>query len=136
MLRQQLGAEGKFLVCYAGTMGMAHGLETLLDAASQLQAQNPQVIFLLIGEGAEKERIKSRAQDQGLRNVHFLDQQAREKIPAFNSASDVCLVLLKETDVFKTVIPTKMLEFMSGSRPVIVGVDGQARQIVEESGAV
>ncbi len=133
-LRQQLGAEGKFLVCYAGTMGMAHGLETLLDAASQLQAQNPQVMFLLIGEGAEKERIKSRAQDQGLRNVHFLDQQAREKIPAFISASDVCLVLLKKTDVFKTVIPTKMLEFMSCSRPVIVGVDGQARQIVEESG--
>ncbi len=118
MLRQQLGAEGKFLVCYAGTMGMAHGLETLLDAASQVQAQNPQVIFLLIGEGAEKERIKSRAQDQGPRNVHFLDQQAREKIPAFNPASDVCLVLLKKTDVFNTVIPTKMLEFMSGSRPV------------------
>jgi glycosyltransferase involved in cell wall biosynthesis len=91
-------------------------------------------MFLLIGEGAEKERIKSRAQDQGLRNVHFLDQQAREKIPAFISASDVCLVLLKKTDVFKTVIPTKMLEFMSCSRPVIVGVDGQARQIVEESG--
>lgn len=91
-------------------------------------------MFLLIGEGAEKERIKSRAQDQGLRNLHFLDQQAREKIPAFISASDVCLVLLKKTDVFKTVIPTKMLEFMSCSRPVIVGVDGQARQIVEESG--
>jgi putative colanic acid biosynthesis glycosyltransferase WcaI len=133
-LRQQLGAEGKFLVCYAGTMGMAHGLETLLDAATRLQAQSPEVMFLLIGEGAEKERIKSRAQDQGLRNVHFLDQQPREKVPAFISASDVCLVLLKKTDVFKTVIPTKMLEFMSCSRPVIVGVDGQARQIVEESG--
>ena len=133
-LRRQLGAEGKFLVCYAGTMGMAHGLETLLDAASQLQPQNPEVMFLLVGEGAEKERIKSRAQDQGLRNVHFLDQQAREKIPAFISASDVCFVLLKKTDVFKTVIPTKLLEFMSCSRPVIVGVDGQARQIVEESG--
>jgi len=133
-LRQQLGAEGKFLVCYAGTMGMAHGLETLLEAAAQLQVQNPKVMLLLVGEGAEKERIKSRAQDQGLENVHFLDQQPREKIPAFISASDVCLVLLKKTDVFKTVIPTKMLEFMSCSRPVIVGVDGQARQIVEESG--
>jgi glycosyltransferase involved in cell wall biosynthesis len=133
-LRQQLGTEGKFLVCYAGTMGMAHGLETLLDAASKLQRQNPEVMFLLIGEGAEKERIKSRAQDRRLANVHFRDQQPRDKISAFVSASDVCLVLLKKTDVFKTVIPTKMLEFMSCSRPVIVGVDGQARQIVEESG--
>jgi len=67
--------------------------------------------------------------------MRFLDQQPREKIPAFISASDACLVLLKKTDVFKTVIPTKMLEFMSCARPVILGVDGQARQIIEDAGA-
>jgi colanic acid biosynthesis glycosyl transferase WcaI len=134
-MRQQLGAEGKFLVCYAGTMGMAHGLETLLDAAARLQRPNPEVLFLLVGEGAEKQRIKTLAQSRGLVNVHFLDQQPRERIPAFISASDACLVLLKKTDVFKTVIPTKMLEFMSCSRPVILGVDGQARQIVEQAQA-
>jgi colanic acid biosynthesis glycosyl transferase WcaI len=134
-MRQQLGAHGKFLVCYVGTMGHAHGLETLLDAASQLQHQNPDVLFLLVGEGAEKARIKALAQTRGLSNVNFLDQQPRQRIPAFISASDACLVLLKKTDVFKTVIPTKMLEFMSCARPVILGVDGQARQIVEEAGA-
>ena len=134
-LRQELAAEGKFLVGYIGTMGMAHGLETLLDAAQQLQQQNSNVHFLLVGEGAEKERIKTLAHSRGLSNLRFLDQQPREKIPAFISASDACLVLLKKTDVFKTVIPTKMLEFMSCSRPVILGVDGQARQIVEEAGA-
>ena len=134
-LRQELAAEGKFLVGYIGTMGMAHGLETLLDAAQQLQQQNSNVHFLLVGEGAEKKRIKTLAHSRGLSNLRFLDQQPREKIPAFISASDACLVLLKKTDVFKTVIPTKMLEFMSCSRPVILGVDGQARQIVEEAGA-
>jgi glycosyltransferase involved in cell wall biosynthesis len=134
-LRQQLSAEGKVLACYIGTIGNAHGLETLLEAAAQLQHQNSNVLFLLVGEGAEKEHIKALAQSRGLANVHFLDQQPREKIPALISASDACLVLLKKTDVFKTVIPTKMLEFMSCARPVIVGVDGQARQIVEESGA-
>lgn len=134
-LRKQLNAEGKFLVSYIGTMGNAHGLETLLNAASQLQHQNPDVLFLLLGEGAEKLRIQALAQSQGLKNVQFLDQQPREKIPAFISASDACLVLLKKTDVFKTVIPTKMLEFMSCARPVILGVDGQARQIVEEAAA-
>ena len=134
-VRQQLNAKGKFLVCYVGTMGMAHGLETLLDAAIQLQHENPDVLFLLVGEGAEKERIKALAGSRGLTNVRFLDQQPRERIPAFISASDACLVLLKKTDVFKTVIPTKMLEFMSCSRPVILGVDGQARQIVEEAAA-
>jgi colanic acid biosynthesis glycosyl transferase WcaI len=134
-LRHELGADGKFLLCYIGTMGMAHGLETLLDAAAQLQRQGSYVQFLLVGEGAEKERIKTTAQSRGLANVSFLDQQPREKIPAFISASDACLVLLKKTDVFKTVIPTKMLEFMSCARPVILGVDGQARQIIENADA-
>lgn len=134
-LRKQLNVEGKFLVSYIGTMGNAHGLETLLNAASQLQHQNHDVLFLLLGEGAEKDRIRSLAQSRGLTNVQFLDQQPREKIPAFIAASDACLVLLKKTDIFKTVIPTKMLEFMSCARPVILGVDGQARQIVEEASA-
>ena len=134
-VRRQLQVEGKFLVGYVGTMGMAHGLETLLDAAQQLWPLNSQITFVLIGEGAEKERIKELAQCRGLQNVRFLDQQPREQIPAFISACDCCLVLLKKTDVFKTVIPTKMLEFMSCSRPVILGVDGQARQILEEAQA-
>lgn len=134
-LRQEVGVEGKLVVCYVGTMGMAHGLETLLDAAAQLQSRSPDVLFLLIGEGAEKQRIQALAQSRGLTNVRFFDQQPREKIPAFISASDVCLVLLKKTEVFKTVIPTKMLEFMSCGRPVVLGVDGQARKIIEEAQA-
>lgn len=134
-LRTELGAQGRFLVCYVGTMGMAHGLETLLDAAAQLQQENSPALFLLVGEGAEKARIKALAQTRHLQNVLFLDQQPREKIPAFISASDACLALLRKTDVFKTVIPTKMLEFMSCARPVILGVDGQARQIVEQASA-
>jgi colanic acid biosynthesis glycosyl transferase WcaI len=132
-LRAELGAEGKFLACYVGTIGMAHGLETLLDAATILQTERKDVMFLLIGEGSEKGRVKSIAQSRGLANVRFLDQQPRDRIPGFISASDACLVLLKKSDIFKTVIPTKMLEFMSCSRPVILGVEGQSRQIMEEA---
>jgi colanic acid biosynthesis glycosyl transferase WcaI len=134
-LRKQLGAEGKFVVCYIGTMGMAHGLETLIEAAAILQKPNPEVFFLLVGEGSDKERIIALARSRGLTNLRFLDQQPREKIPAYICAADACLVLLKNTDLFKTVIPTKMLEFMSCARPVILGVDGQARRIVEEAQA-
>lgn len=132
-LKEQLSIQGKFVVCYVGTMGMAHGLETLLDAAAALQERNRQIVFLLIGEGSEKEKIKALAASRGLSNVCFLDQQPREKIPALISACDACLVLLKKTEIFKTVIPTKMLEFMSCARPVILGVEGQAREIVEEA---
>jgi len=134
-LRRELGAEGKFVVSYIGTLGMAHRLETIITAASQLHDTNPEIVFLMLGEGAEKERIAILARQRGLNNVRFVDQRPREEIPAYICASDVCLVLLKKTDLFKTVIPTKMLEFMSCARPVILGVDGQARAILEEAQA-
>ena len=132
-LRRELGAEGKFVVSYIGTMGMAHGLETIIAAATQLQDTNPEIAFLMVGEGADKDRVVALAQQHGLNNLRFVDQQPRERIPSYICASDVCLVLLKKTDLFKTVIPTKMLEFMSCARPVILGVDGQARTILEEA---
>lgn len=133
--RKELGVEDKFVVSYIGTLGMAHGLATLIEAAEQVAVQAPEVVFLVVGEGAEKERIVRVARDRGLANIRFLDQQPREKIPALVSASDASLVLLKKTDVFKTVIPTKMLEFMSCERPVILGVDGQARELLERAHA-
>lgn len=134
-LKRELRAEGKFVVSYIGTMGMAHGLEIIIAVAAQLQNTNPEIVFLMLGEGAEKERIAALARERGLTNLRFVDQQPREKIPAYICASNVCLVLLKKTELFKTVIPTKMLEFMSCARPVILGVDGQARAILEEARA-
>jgi glycosyltransferase involved in cell wall biosynthesis len=134
-LRTELGADGKFVVSYIGTMGNAHGLETLIEAAAQLQNSAPNVLFVMVGEGAEKERLVSQTRSRGLTNLHFVDQQPREKVPAYICASDACLVLLKKNEIFKTVIPSKMLEFMSCARPVILGVEGQARQILEEARA-
>lgn len=129
------GSEDRFVICYIGTMGMAHGLETLIAAAQHLQQTLPKAMFLLIGEGAEKERIERLAGARGLTNIRFLGQQSRERIPAYIAGSDVCLVMLKKTELFKTVIPTKLLEYMSCAKPVIVAVDGQSRQVVEEAGA-
>jgi glycosyltransferase involved in cell wall biosynthesis len=134
-VRKELCIEKKFLVCYVGTMGWAHGLETLIETSVQLSVQSPNVHLLLIGEGADKERIKVLARERNLANLTFLDQQPRERIPGYISASDACLVLLRKTDVFKTVIPTKMLEFMSCARPLILAVDGQARTIVQDAQA-
>jgi len=134
-LRRKLHLEGKFVVCYVGTMGMVHGLNTLIDAASRLQTANPRVALMLVGEGADKERIKAVAHSRGLTNICFIDQQPRDHIPAYLRSSDVCLVLLKKTELFKTVIPTKMLEFMSCARPVILGVEGQARDILDRAQA-
>jgi colanic acid biosynthesis glycosyl transferase WcaI len=129
------GTEDRFLICYIGTIGMAHGLETLIAAAEQLHRTSPNAMFLLIGEGAEKERIEQLAAARELSNIRFLGQQPRERIPGYIAGVAVCLVMLKKTELFKTVIPTKLLEYMSCEKPVIVAVDGQARKIVEEAGA-
>jgi glycosyltransferase involved in cell wall biosynthesis len=134
-LRRELGAEGKFVVSYIGTLGMAHGLETILDAAALLQDSSPEILFLMVGEGAEKERIVALTKTRRLRNVRFVEQQPRPQIPAYISASDACLVVLKKNELFKTVIPTKLLEFMSCARPVILGVEGHARRILQEAAA-
>jgi colanic acid biosynthesis glycosyl transferase WcaI len=134
-IRRELGAEEKFVVSYIGTLGAAHGLETLLEAAAHLRERAPNILFVLVGEGAEKARIVSLARSRGLTNLRFVDQQPREKIPVYIAASDVCLVLLKRAELFKTVLPTKMLEFMSCARPVILGVDGHARKVMERANA-
>ncbi len=132
-LRRSIGGDGKFVVSFIGTLGLAHGLETLLAAADRMQRTQPDVQFILVGEGADRARIAALAQAKKLKNIRFVPQQLREKVPEYIAVSDACLVLLKKSKVFETVIPTKMLEFMSCARPVILGVEGQAREIVERS---
>ena len=134
-VRTQLNLNDELLVSYIGTMGNAHGLEMLLDAAAQLRSVGPPVTFLLVGEGAEKESLVRKAAERGLKNVLFLPQQTRERVAALLASSDICVVLLKDTPVFRTVIPTKMLEMMSSGCPVILGVHGQAASILNDAKA-
>ena len=134
-VRAELGLQGRFVVSYIGTLGMAHDLGTVLDAAASCAEVAPDVVFLLAGEGADKERIISLARERQLSNVRFLPQQPRNKVPALVAASDVCLVTLRRSDVFKTVIPTKMLEFMSCGKPIVLAVEGQARDLLNGAGA-
>jgi glycosyltransferase involved in cell wall biosynthesis len=127
--------DGKFVVSYIGTMGMAHGLETVLEVAQLLQQTSPEILLLLVGDGGNREELVRIARERQLNNVIFTGQQAREKIPPIINASDVCLALLKNQEVFKTVIPTKMLEFMSCGRPLVLAVGGQAEKILREADA-
>ncbi len=133
-LMKRINAEGKFVVSFIGTIGLAHGLETVIAAAERLAHVAPDVMFMLLGEGADRERIVALAAAKNLKNICFVPQQPRERIPDYIAASDACLVVLRKSEVFETVIPTKMLEFMACARPVILGVGGQAREILERSG--
>ena len=130
-IRTELGLEGRFVAAYIGTHGMAHGLATMLDAAKLLK-DDDRFRLVLVGEGADKAELKARAEREGLTNVTFVDQQPHARIPEFVRAADATLVLLKAKELFKTVIPSKIFEFMAASRPIVLGVDGEARRIIED----
>jgi len=128
----EYGLSDSFVVSYIGTHGMAHSLKTVLQAAKKLESKK-NILFLLVGDGAEREALLKEKKKLGLNNVLMLPQQPKEKIPGLLAASDVCMVLLRKDDLFKTVIPSKMFESMAMERPIILGVDGESRQIVEEA---
>ena len=132
-IRSEMSLQNNFVVSYIGTIGMAHGLGTVLETAERMRITSPEVVFMLVGEGADRERIAQIAASKKLTNIRFVPQQPREKIPSYIGASDACMVLLRKSEVFDTVIPTKMLEFMSCGKPVILGVKGQAKKILEAS---
>lgn len=134
-LREELGLAPEHVVCsYVGTLGMAHGLHAVLDVAARARAAEPALRFLFVGEGAEKSKLEARARDEGLDNVVFLGQQRRDRMPSLYRISDVCLVPLRKSELFTTVIPSKMFEIMAMERPLVISVDGEARRIVERSG--
>jgi len=132
-VREELGLQDKFVISWIGTIGNAHNLATVVDAAKTLNAKYLNIVFLVVGEGAEKECVQNLVEQSGLTNIKIISQQPRARVPDIICASDVCLVLLRKTEVFKTVIPTKLLEFMSCGRPVVLGVEGQAQAIVEKA---
>jgi glycosyltransferase involved in cell wall biosynthesis len=133
-LRASLRLEGKFVVSYVGTHGMAHGLETVLQAAAQLRSQ-PQIAFLLVGDGAERKRLLAQRDQLGLTNVTMLEQQPKERMPQLWAVCDASLVLLRRLPVFESVIPSKIFESMAMRKPIILGVSGEAREIVNEAQA-
>lgn len=131
--RDHLGLPSGFIATYVGTHGMAHGLSMILDAAPRLAAEG--ITFLLVGEGAEKADLRARAEHAGIRNVIFWDQRPRDEIAQIYAATDVCLVLLRRKQLFTTVIPSKIFEFMGAGRAIHTTVDGESRGIIERAGA-
>ncbi len=133
-VRRALSLEGKFIGAYVGTHGMAHGLTTILDAAEILK-DDPRFAFLMVGDGAERPRLEEARAKRGLANVLILGQRPKSEMPGVWSATDASLILLKRSDAFKKVLPSKMMEAMAMRCPIILGVEGEARDVLEEANA-
>lgn len=116
---------------YIGTIGMAHSIITFVNAAHELKNEN--VKFIVVGSGAERENIEKEISDRKLENIKIFSLQPKKEIPAIINSLDIFLVNLKKSDLFKTVIPSKIFEGMVMKKPILIGVDGEARHIIVEA---
>lgn len=132
--KARFGLEGRIVAAYIGTHGMAHGLDTVLEAAEMLK-EDPRICFLLVGDGSERVKLQARAEKMNLPNLTIVGQMPKHDMPAIWSATDISLILLKNSDTFKTVLPSKMFEAMAMACPIILGVEGEARALLDEAGA-
>lgn len=129
-LLQALGLHGKFVVGYLGTHGMAHALDFILEAAKRITA--PDVVIILQGDGAEKKKLLAKAEKEQINNVIFLPFVAKSEIRRYISILDVALVNLKKSDTFKSVIPSKIFENACMEKPILLGVEGESKAIIEQ----
>ena len=126
------GLADRFTVAYVGTLGLAHGLTLLVDVAERLAARS-EIQFVLIGDGADREKLESEVARRGLRNFHMLGLQPRDAMPDWIASIDVLLVMLRDLPVFETVIPSKIFEFLAQERPVILAAKGEIRRMMAEA---
>ena len=129
-LLRALELEGKFVIGYIGTHGMAHSLDFIVRSIAKVE--EPQIHFLFIGDGAMKANIVVLAKELQLKNITFCDPVAKEEVPRYLSVCDVSLAPLKKEDNFITVIPSKIFEASAMQKPTLLGVEGQAQEIIEK----
>jgi glycosyltransferase involved in cell wall biosynthesis len=134
VVKRRFGLEGRFVAAYVGTHGMAHGLDTLLDAAALLK-RDPRYGFLMAGDGAERERLIERARTMELDNVRIVGQLPKAEMPSIWAATDASLILLRKSSTFTKVLPSKMFEAMAMQCPIVLAVEGEAKALLEAAGA-
>ena len=131
--RKEHGLDGKFVITYVGAHGVANYLEQLLDAGEALADTN--VLFLLIGQGMEKDRLVKLAAERKITNVRFLDSVPKAEVFRYILASEMGASVLKRVDTFKTVYSNKTFDYMSCKRPILMAIDGVSRELVEAASA-
>lgn len=132
---KQLRLEGKIIIGYVGTHGLAHKLDFILDCASKLQNLDNSYHFLFIGNGARKEDLLKQKESLSLRNVTMLDTVSKSKVRDYLSIIDICLINLKKSELFKTVLPSKIFENAAMEIPILMGVEGEAKALIEKYNA-
>ncbi len=133
-LARDFGMTGRFNVVFAGQLGLAQGLDVVLDTAEKL-SDLADVQFVLIGDGTDADRLRRRAEEKGLGNVRFFGRQPAERMAYFFALADILLVHLKRDPLFEITIPGKTIAYLACGRPILCAVAGDAAEVVRDSGA-
>jgi glycosyltransferase involved in cell wall biosynthesis len=134
-LAQKTGMAGRFNILFAGTMGLAQGLDSVLEAAALVKMRCPAVHFVFVGGGVEVEKLKRMAREKALDNVLFLERRPPSEIGGIIALADVLLVHLKDDPLFRITIPGKTQAYLWSGKPILMGVRGDAADLVERAGA-
>ncbi|MEA3349477.1 MAG: glycosyltransferase family 4 protein [Chloroflexota bacterium] len=126
------GLEGKFIALYAGAHGMSNDLDIILDAADRLRAE-PNIAIVLLGDGKEKPALMKKAAKMDLPNLHFLAPLPKTEMAAPLAAANACIAILKPIELYKTVYPNKVFDYMAAGRAVILAIDGVIRDVVDSA---
>jgi glycosyltransferase involved in cell wall biosynthesis len=132
-IRERLGLKDEFLVLYAGAMGQAHDLYTVLRAAKRLNNES-HIRFVFFGDGKERVNLELETQRLGLKNVFFAGVCPKKEMPIVLASADVCLAILQNTPMFRTTYPNKVFDYMAAARPTVLVIDGVIRKVIESSG--
>jgi len=132
-LAEQFGLHGKFVAGYIGTHGLAHGLENIVSVAERLQQQDD-IRIVFAGGGAARQKVVDLVNEKNLKNVVLINRQPKEMMPRLWSLCDISLVPLKNSDLFRTVIPSKIFECMGMGIPTLMSVpEGEATSIIQDT---
>jgi len=129
-----LGRDGRFIVTFAGNLGLLQGLDVLLDAAKRTLS-SPRIAFRIVGDGADRQRLEQKSTLLGLTNVQFLGARPATDMPAVFAESDALLVQLRGGPLSDLIVPSKTQAYLAAGRPIIAAIDGPAARIVREAGA-
>ena len=130
--KRKLGLDGYFIVTYAGNIGVANDIDTIIETA-RLVRNLRDIKFLLVGGGLRKEEYRRQAREMGLDNVLILDPIPKFQIPKLLAATDVCLATLKNLPLFRTTYPNKVFDYMAAGKPTVLAIDGVIREVLEKA---
>ncbi len=133
-IRERFGLKGRFVVTYAGALGAANDIDTILRTANHLKRVS-NIHFLVVGDGKERSRLETLAKEFNIHNVTFAGFYPKTTMVNILAASDVCVATLRDIPAFRTTYPNKVFDYMAAGRPIVLGIDGVIRKVIEEARA-